>query len=110
MSNDTTFTGFNGFAASGTLPPNETSHSADQKYEKYRAEIADLGLTDAQETEVLQILGSIMWHFAKMGQTVDVCGLFFTDDIQSSDEQAQGCMIKNPISKEVHPSGGKEAK
>lgn len=52
--------------------------------EEYRADLADLQLTEAQETEILEILWSIMGHFARLGYSVDVCGLIFTDFNEAS--------------------------
>lgn len=40
---------------------------------KYRAELADLRLTEEQETELLTTLWSIMSAFVELGFSVDVC-------------------------------------
>lgn len=53
--------------------------------EDYRADIADFGMTPAQEAEFLQTLWSIMGHFARLGHSVDVCGLIFEEFNEASD-------------------------
>lgn len=61
-------------SASKAHPP---SISPEFDLEDYRADIADYGLTPAQEAEFLETLWSIMGHFARLGFSVDVCGLIF---------------------------------
>lgn len=50
----------------------------------YREDMAGLGLCRDQETEILEILWSIMGHFARWGFNADVCGLMFQDFNQAS--------------------------
>ena len=50
----------------------------------YREDMAGLGLCRDQETEILEILWSIMGHFARWGFNADVCGLMFPDFNQAS--------------------------
>lgn len=45
----------------------------------YRDDLAALNLTDAQEAELLEALWTIMGAFARMGYSVDVCGLIFEE-------------------------------
>ena len=45
--------------------------------ERYRAALAEFDLTEAQETELLQTLWSIMRTFVEMGFSADVCGHVF---------------------------------
>ncbi len=52
--------------------------------EKYRAELADLKLTGAQESELLEILWSINVMFVEMGFKPDACGLLFSEFNQHS--------------------------
>ena len=62
------------FAPAPTLDP-----------EEYRADLASLDLSEEQETEFLETLWSIMGHFARMGFSVDVCGLIFEEFNEASD-------------------------
>jgi hypothetical protein len=57
--------------------------------EEYRADISDLGLTGEQETEFLETLWSIMGHFARLGFSVDVCGLIFAEFNEASAPAAE---------------------
>jgi len=52
--------------------------------EDYRSDIADLALTADQEREFLETLWSIMGHFARLGYSVDVCGLIFSEFNEAS--------------------------
>lgn len=52
--------------------------------EEYRADLAGLNLSDAQETELLETLWHIMGAFARMGFTADVCGLIFDEFNEAS--------------------------
>jgi hypothetical protein len=54
---------------------------------RYRAALAEFDLTEAQETELLQTLWSIMHTFVEMGFTVDVCGQLFGEfnDVSGSE-------------------------
>lgn len=61
------------FAPAPTLDP-----------EEYRADLASLDLSEEQETEFLETLWSIMGHFARMGFSVDVCGLIFEEFNEAS--------------------------
>lgn len=67
---------------SKSQPP---SISPEFDLEDYRADIADLGMTREQEAEFLQTLWSIMGHFARLGHSVDVCGLIFEEFNEASD-------------------------
>lgn len=103
MSKDN-LSGFNEFAGNGAV--RSPAHPLDM----YRPELRDMELTAAQETEILEILWSIMWHFAKMGQSVDVCGLFLSDANQASDGESAGGIIGPSPNKETPSTqGGKEA-
>jgi hypothetical protein len=64
--------------------------------EEYRADLAELGLTEQQETEFLETLWSIMGTFARMGFAVDVCGSIFADFNQASTpESADGKLVSS---------------
>ncbi|MGY4748879.1 hypothetical protein ACVNHC_03345 [Pannonibacter sp. Q-1] len=52
--------------------------------EDYRADIADLAMTEEQEVEFLHTLWSIMGHFARLGHSVDLCGLIFAEFNEAS--------------------------
>lgn len=52
--------------------------------EEYRENIADLAITEEQGTEFLHTLWSIMGHFARLGYSVDVCGLIFSEFNEAS--------------------------
>ncbi len=56
---------------------------------EYRAELADLQLTEEQETEILEILWNMMGFFACTGFEVDVCGLIF-DEFNEASASAAG--------------------
>lgn len=76
MSNNN-LSGFNEFAGNTANPPPVNAPHSSRNLKKYRKELREMQLTEDQETEILQILWTIMSHFARLGQTVDVCGLFF---------------------------------
>lgn len=102
--------GFNEFANGGKPSVVSKGSAADPRLEKYRAEIAGLGLSEEQETEILQILGSMMWHFARLGWSVDVCGLFFEEGDQLSDAESAGGRLNHSSEKEMPSThDGKEA-
>lgn len=50
----------------------------------YREDIADLGMTEEQEAEFLHTLWAIMGHFARLGYSVDLCGLIFAEFNEAS--------------------------
>ena len=102
--------GFNEFAGNTANPPTARAPHSSQSLEKYRKELRDMELTEDQETEILQILWTIMSHFARLGQTVDVCGLFFEDGTPSSDEVPEQGRIGLSTDKETPSRNGKEAK
>ena len=52
--------------------------------DEYRPDLAGLGLTAEQEAEFVETLWSIMGHFARMGFSVDVCGLIFEEFNEAS--------------------------
>ena len=62
--------------------------------EEYRADLADLNLTTAQETELLETLWSIMGTFARLGFEEDVCGLIFDEfNTVSAHESGDGKLV-----------------
>jgi hypothetical protein len=82
MINDRNFTGFNQVAASEDFLPVPGEIALDS--EKYRAELADLDLTDEQADELLAILWDIMRRFVEMGISTEICGSIFEAIIESS--------------------------
>lgn len=77
--------------------------------EEYRADLADFGMTEEQESELLGILWSIMGHFARTGFHVDVCGLIFDDFNQAAEGKAVTDMIEHSSDMEMPSNGsGKE--
>lgn len=52
--------------------------------EDYRRDIADLAMSEEQEAEFLHTLWSIMGHFARLGYSVDLCGLIFAEFNEAS--------------------------
>lgn len=53
---------------------------------KYRAELADLKLTDEQERELLATLWSIMYNFVELGFRTDVCAMIFEGQENVADD------------------------
>ncbi len=53
---------------------------------KYRAELADLKLTDEQERELLATLWSIRYNFVEFGFRTDVCAMIFEGQETIEDE------------------------
>ena len=109
MSNDSTFTGFNGFAAQEDdfLPvPGELTLNAD----KYRRELAGLDLTDEQADEMLAILWDIMRRFVELGISTEICGSIFEAIIESSVSESGGGSLR--YSSDMEPpsqANGKES-
>ncbi|MBI1290180.1 hypothetical protein GC173_02905 [bacterium] len=50
----------------------------------YAADMAEFDMTEDQKREFLEILWSIMGHFARLGFSVDVCGLIFGEFNEAS--------------------------
>lgn len=73
---------------------------------EYRADLADLELTEEQETEILEILWSMMGFFARTGFEVDVCGLIFQEFNEASAQNADDGRLDHSTSQET-PSDGK---
>lgn len=62
--------------------------------EEYRADLADLNLTETQENELLATLWSIMGTFARLGFEADVCGLIFAEfNTVSAPKPGNGSLI-----------------
>lgn len=94
--------GFNEFANGGKHPPLAPKKAGEEPHlEKYRPELSNMGLSEPQETELLLILTSIMWHFAKMGWSVDVCGLFSEEYDPTSDAKSAGGKLSSSPNKEM---------
>lgn len=86
------------FSATPTLDP-----------EEYRADLAGLGLTEQQEAEFLATLWSIMGHFARMGFSVDVCGLIFEEfNEASTPAPADGRLVASTTRETPSNGSGKE--
>lgn len=84
-------------STSGTKAP---SLSPEFDLDDYRADIADLELTEAQETEFLETLWSIMGHFARLGFSADVCGLIFAEFNEASAKAAGNGKLAHSTNKE----------
>jgi hypothetical protein len=99
MSNDPTFTGFNGYAAKEDdfLPvPGELALDAD----KYRDELRDLDLSDEQADELLGILWDIMRRFVELGMSTEICGSIFEAVIESSVPESTDASLRSSPDKE----------
>ncbi|SEB79501.1 hypothetical protein SAMN05216452_3204 [Nitratireductor aquibiodomus] len=109
MSNDPTFTGFNGVAAQEDdfLPvPGELALDAD----KYRQELIELDLTDDQANELLAILWDIMRRFVELGMSTEICGSIFEAVIESSvSGSADGSLEHSPTMELPSKDNGKES-
>ena len=109
MSNDTTFTGFNGFAARGSellAVPGELAMDAD----KYRREISTLDLTEDQAVEMLGILWDIMRRFVELGISTEMCGSILEAVIESSaPESGDGSFGYPPNMEPPSEDNGKES-
>lgn len=68
---------------------------------EYRADLADMKLSEAQETELLQILWSMMGSFARMGIEADVCGLIFEGFNEAADPASANAMLAHSTHKET---------
>ena len=67
----------------------------------YRADLADMKLSEAQETELLQILWSMMGFFARIGIEADVCGLIFEGFNEAADPASANAMLGHSTHKET---------
>lgn len=67
----------------------------------YHADLADMKLSEAQETELLQILWSMMGSFARMGVEADVCGLIFEGFNEAADPASANAMLADSTQKET---------
>ncbi|MEC9243750.1 MAG: hypothetical protein VYB05_03155 [Pseudomonadota bacterium] len=109
MTNDPTFTGFNGFAAQEDdfLPvPGELALDA----AKYRQELAGLDLTADQANELLTILWDIMRRFVELGISTEICGSIFEAFIESSvSESGDGNLSYSPNMEPPSKDKGKES-
>lgn len=109
MTNDPTFTGFNGFAAQEDdfLPvPGELSMDA----AKYRQELIELDLTEDQANELLTILWDIMRRFVELGISTEICESIFEAVIESSvSESGDGSLRSSPIMEPPSKDNGKES-
>lgn len=79
--------------------------------EEYRADLAGLNLTEAQESELLETLWSIMGAFARMGFSTDVCGLIFKEfNEASAPESGDGNLLASTTTNTETPAkdGGEE--
>ncbi len=66
----------------------------DLEPQKYMSRLEGLDITEAQKTELLETLWSIMRSFVELGFRVDVCGqLFETFAIAASAESADGTLL-----------------
>ena len=76
---------------------------------EYLDEMAELGLSDEQATEILGILWQITGFFARTGFEVDVCGLIFQDFNEASAPSADDGRLDHSTSQETPSDGnGKE--
>lgn len=73
----------------------------------YRADLADMKMSEAQETELLQILWSMMGSFARMGIETDVCGLIFEGFNEAAGRTASDATLVHAAQKEM-PAGERE--
>lgn len=101
---------FNGPSGLGAAMPQVQPLSPCPEFapEEYRAELADLHLTEAQETEILETLWSIMGHFARLGYAVDVCGLILEEfNEASAPDASDGNLVPSTnMESASEPNGG----
>jgi hypothetical protein len=72
----------------------------------YRADLADMNLSEAQEAELLEILWSMMSSFARMGFEVDVCGLIFEGFNLAAGREASDGKLDQSTQKETPSKDG----
>lgn len=66
-------------------------------FSPYRADIADLQLSPAQENELLGVIWRIMSSFVELGFSVDVCGLLFDEFNDASNaDSARVTLLSSP--------------
>jgi hypothetical protein len=76
----------------------------------YADDLADFGLTEAQQAEFLEALWNIMGAFARMGFTVDVCGLILGQFNEAATPEYDNGKLHHSASKETpSATGDKEA-
>jgi hypothetical protein len=76
---------------------------------RYRADLADLALSDEQERDLLETLWAIMSSFVELGFSVDVCGLLFADfNDASADESGRVTLPSSPSMETPSDGGDKE--
>lgn len=74
---------------------------------EYMDDLNGFGLTEAQKTELLETLWSIMGSFARMGFSVDVCGLIFDEfNEASAPESGDGTLIASTGTEPTDGCGG----
>lgn len=76
--------------------------------EEYRADLADMALTETQEIELLQILWPMMGFFARVGIETDVCGLIFEGFNEAAGVVAGDATLVHSTKKETPTDGGEE--
>ncbi len=77
--------------------------------EKYRSELVDLKLTEAQETELLEILWSINVMFVEMGFKPNACGLLFSEFNQHSGaDEPDATLLPSATTELLSEDRGKE--
>ncbi|PSM16680.1 hypothetical protein [Nitratireductor sp. StC3] len=81
------------------LPKNAgAAGSLDLDHDKYLGELDGMDLSEDQKRELLETLWSIMFHFAWLGYSVDVCGQLFEEfNENSGPESADGTMPSSNI-------------
>ncbi len=90
-----------GFDALLPVPP-----ALDLDPDDYMADLDGFDLTDAQKTDLLQTLWSIMGRFVEMGFRADACGqiLGFPDPVSDNAGDGVGCSDPSPLSRQT-PKG-----
>lgn len=83
-------------------------HSLAADLDEFRGDLAELKLTEEQETELLSTLWQIMGFFARAGFEVDVCGLIFSAFNEASAPAPENGTLLPSINMEsaTKPDGG----
>lgn len=96
--------GHPGDKAAPVIPPAPTLNAGE-----YMGDLADFDLSEAQKVELLETLWSIMGSFARLGLSVDVCGLIFDEFNQASaPESGDGRVLLSTQTETPSKDDGKE--
>ncbi len=83
----------------------EAAPSLPLDVEKYRGDLAGLGLSDSQELEFLQVLWSIMRSFVELGFDMKICGQII-EEFNSRSGESPGAVDSIHSTNMEKPSNG----